>query len=134
MKEILRLVADGVPSAPINFVGSATTPTSITLTWEQLGGPDVDGYEINYRYIISECGDLRDPPAITLPNSSQRSYTIENGADTPVEEDSDYQISLIAINSVGNSSEAPVQVTTPEAGTVYTCYMCIYLIVYIIML
>ena len=114
----LRFVADGVPSVPVNFVGSAATPTSITLTWEQLGEPDVDRYEINYRYIINECSVIDPLVSTTLSNSSQRSYTIENGADTPVEEDSDYQISLIAINGVGSSPEARIQITTPEAGKV----------------
>ena len=96
-------------------MATVTTAISIALAWEYPGGPDVDSFEINYVYIINECA-LRSPPvSISIANSSQRSYTIVNGPNTPVEEDSEYSITLTAINIVGRSS-VNVQVTTPEAG------------------
>ena len=101
-------------------MGTATTATSITLTWDHLEGSDVESYEISYTYVINECGsNIRDPQVtVTLTNGSQRSYIIENGTNTPVEEDSDYSISLIAIHSMGRSPAAMILVTTLEAGMV----------------
>ena len=61
---------------------------------------------------------MRDPQVTVTLSSSQNNYTIVNGPNTPVEEDSDYSISLFAVNSVGRSSAARVLVTTPEAGMV----------------
>ena len=111
----------------MNLMVTATTATSITVTWEHPGGL-LDSYELAYRYFINECGNnIGDPPVTMTLSSSQNNYTIENGPSTPVEEDSDYSISLVAINSAGRSSSARVLVTTPEAGMVlyFTCYMCI---------
>ena len=120
--------AETPPSPPMNLRVTATTATSIAVTWEHPGGL-VDRYELTYRYIINECGNnMRDPPVIVTLNSSQSSYTIENGPSTPVEEDSDYSISLVAINSAGRSSSDSDLATTPEAGMIlyyFTCYMCI---------
>ena len=90
------------------------------MTWEHPGGFNLpDGYEFTYLYIINECGNnTRDPPVTVTLSSSQSSYAIENGPNTPVEEDSNYSISLFAINSPGRSSAARVMVTTPEAGMI----------------
>jgi hypothetical protein len=116
------MIPGGIPSPPINLMGTPTTATSITLSWEHLeGSVDVNGYEINYAYIINECSSnmMSDPQVtVTLSNSSQRNYTINNAPNSPVEEDSEYSISLIAINSVGRSAAAMVRVITPEAGMV----------------
>ena len=107
-------------------MGTPTAVTSITLTWMQPGGPEVESYEINYSYILNECSGVRDPQVtVTLSNSSLRSYTIENGPETPVEEDSEYSISLIAINSVGRSPASDTRVTTDEAGTCYSVLLYI---------
>lgn len=97
---------------------TTTNATTIAVTWEHPGGL-LDSYELTYLYIINECGiNIRDPPVTITLSSSQSSYTIMNGPNTPVEEDSDYSISLFAINSAGRSSAARVLVTTPEAGMV----------------
>ena len=114
---LVHFFPDGVPSPPTNLMATITSATSIALSWEYPGGPEVDSFEINYFYIISEC-TMRSPPVmISVSNSSQRSYTIVNDSETPVEEDSGYPITLNAINSAGRSS-ANVQVTTPEAGMI----------------
>ena len=114
---------DSLPS-PTNLVISPTSPpTSITLTWEQPEGADaVDGYEINYSYDVIEClrdGDIRPFPSVTvfIKNGSLRSYTIMNSPTTPVEEDSQYNISITAVNSVGRSETSNMALTTTaESG------------------
>ena len=61
---------------------------------------------------------MRDPPVTMTLSSSQSSYTIENGPNTPVEEDSDYSISLFARISAGRSLAARISVITPGAGMI----------------
>ena len=97
--------------------------TSITLTWNQLLGADaVEGFEINYSYVILEClsdGDSTPSPpvTVTLNDGSQRSYTITNSSSTPVEEDSQYTISIRAVNSVERSMLSnSAMTTTASAG------------------
>ena len=86
----------------------------------------MDGYEINYRFQINEC--IRDgetasflPVMVMLTNGSQRSYTIMNSSTTPVEEDSDYTITITAVNSVGRSATSNAAMsTTAQAGNIYS--------------
>ena len=105
------------------MVSPTSPPTSITLTWEQPEAPDaVDGYEINYSYDVIEClrdGDTQPfpPVTVTLNNGSLRNYTIMNSTTTPVEEDSQYNISITAVNSVGQSGPSNMAfTTTADAG------------------
>ena len=51
------------------------------------------------------------------------SYIINNGANMPVEEDSDYIISLFAIKSGVSSPAAIIVNTTKEAG-IHTSILC----------
>ena len=111
----LSFIVAAVPSAP-TILTPTVTATSISLTWNQQGGSVVDSYEINYSYIIGECGVANPPVNFTLADGSQRSYIIVNDSDTPVEEASVYSVSLTAINSVGRSTPSNTQVTTSEAG------------------
>ena len=50
----------------------------------------------------------------------RNNYTIHNSTKLPVEEDSDYNISLISVNSNVSSPAAIVIGTTKEAG-MHTC-------------
>ena len=110
---------------PTNLRAVATTPTSITLTWEQPEGADaVDRYEINYRYLIEECesegGRLLPPVTVSVNDGTLRRYTLNNSASTPVEEDSVFRITLTAVNSVTRSVPSqPAMTSTAEAGTCY---------------
>ena len=116
---------DPLPSPTTLLVSPTSPPTSITLIWEQPEGADaVNGYEINYSYQVIECardGDTRPFPTVTvtLNNGSLRHYTITNSQyyTTPVEEDSQYTISITAFNSVGLSGPSNMAfTTTAEAG------------------
>ena len=107
---------------PTNLRAVATTPTSITLTWEQPEGADaVDRYEINYHYFIEECefeGSRPFPPVtISVNDGTLRRYTLNNSASTPVEEDCLFRITLTAINNAARSiTSQPTMTTTAEAG------------------
>ena len=100
-----------------------TSPISITLTWEQPEGANaVDRYEINYRYTINECVNEEGsfPPVIVSVNDGTlRRFTLNNSASTPVEEDSEFRITLTAVNSEARSLPSqPAMIGTADAGTI----------------
>ena len=105
------------------MVAAQSLATSISLTWDQLQGAEaVDGFEITYSYAVRECisdGDNRPflPGILRLNSGSRRSYTIMNSSYTPIEEDSDYTITIRAVNSVGMSAQSNTAMTrTANAG------------------
>ena len=80
----------------------------------------MDRYEINYHYFIEECesegGRLFLPVTISVTDGTRR-YTLNNSASTPVEEDSQFRITVIAINNATRSVPSqPAMITTTEAG------------------
>ena len=109
------------------MVAAQSSATSISLTWDQpLGADAVDGFEINYSYVINECikdGDNTPFPSVflTLTDGSQRYYMILDDFITPVEEDSQYTISIRAINSVGRS--APSNTATTTTSSAGECFL-----------
>ena len=92
--------------------------TSIRLTWDPPGGADdvpVNSYEINYEYSVNQCSDEGGsfpPVTIRMIDGSLREYTVENSTITPVEEDSDYTITLTAVNSVDRSEPSNIATAT----------------------
>ena len=101
---------------------------SVVIYWEQDNA--VESYKIQYSFTIRECtGDSE----MAIPHTNDKlkmtmarnHYTIHNSANTPVEEDSDYNISLIAVNSDVSSPVAVIMGTTKEAGI----YVCAYALV-----
>ena len=81
----------------------------------------MDRYEINYHYFIDECesegGRPFPPVTVSVTDGTLRRYTLNNSASTPVEEDSQFRITLTAINNVTRSvASQPAMTTTVEAG------------------
>ena len=83
----------------------------------------MDRYEISYSFVVTEC--VRDgvtttvtdlPVTLIVNNGSQRLYNITNSSDTPVEEDSQYIISLRANNSIATSEEVTINMTTTQTA------------------
>ena len=124
---MILLPAAPLPS-PTNLIVSHQSPaTSISLTWDQpLGADAVTSYRIVYSYTINECTgeDARPFPAVTvvLNNGALRSYTIMNTSITsPVQEDSNYLITVTAVNSVTESNPSNIAITTTtQAGKNFT--------------
>ena len=85
----------------------------------------MDSYMLYYEYRVHQCsGDegVFPPVTATITDGSLREYTIENSADTPVEEDSEYStITLRAVNTVDTSE--PSNSATANTGTAseYCC-------------
>ena len=103
--------------------------TSINLVWDQPQGADaVDYYEIRYNFTINECNEDTDhnyrTMLVNVRNSSSRSYSLANGPDTPVEEDSIYYFTLVAVNSKVRSDVVCLVTSTLQAGTIdFTCLL-----------
>ena len=76
--------------------------TSFTVTWEQDQSKDATLYELYYNFSIRECpDDINSGWSVIIDNSSLRSFIVMNSTETPVEEDSVYNISIAAVNSAG---------------------------------
>ena len=104
------------PAKP-NITKVSSTSTSINITWTQNLTSDANSFEIEYNFTISQCPDLGVlNGSLRIDNSSVRHYTLLNSSATPVEEDSNYTISLRAVNMAGNSEAAVYRTTTLEAG------------------
>ena len=78
-------------------------------------------YRIVYTYTVNECvgEDNRPFPAVTvvLNDGALRRYTIMNSPTSLVQEDSNYLITVTAVNSVTESNpSSTVITTTAEAG------------------
>ena len=83
--------------------------TSIVITWKE---DIVHGYELQYSYNIRGCPESNsDIMKISIDDGKINSYTLHK-----VEEDSDFTISLVAINPAGRSIAATEMVTTLQAG------------------
>ena len=93
---------------PVLSVDS-TTATSISLSWTSAGS--VVDYEVMWQRDTSgECSD-EDEGNTTITDGST-SYDIMG-----LEEDSNYTVSVMAINSIGNANSDTVTGMTVEAGT-----------------
>ena len=102
----------GRPSQPIGLNASVGA-TFVNITWSIRDGDVVYGYELQYNYHIRQC-----PNNIGMMNSieissSANSHTLEH-----LEEDSEFNISLIAFNPAGRSEPATITATTLPSGTV----------------
>jgi hypothetical protein len=104
---------------------TATQANSLHLEWRQFDGADaVESYELNYCFIVNECRDEHHSSCCTDQlriDGSLRSYNITNSSNHIVEEDSTYNITLIAVNSVTVSEAA--QPSTSNIETTRAC-MC----------
>ena len=106
-------------TAPTSVTASATSPTSIDISWELPAGSTADEFIINYNFTIRQCVDDGVQQVMITPvNGFLRSYTISNSSTTPVEEDSEYTITVSTVsNGITSEPSNPTRVTTEEAGT-----------------
>jgi hypothetical protein len=102
----------GRPSQPIGL-NTSVGPTNVTITWSTRDSDIVHGYELQYDYHIRQCpnnapGMVR---SINISNSTN-SHTLVD-----LEEDSEFNLSLTALNPAGRSEPASVVATTLPSGT-----------------
>ena len=71
----------------------------------------VDRYDIVYTY-QGGCSDYTQPEhMVTANDGTAREYTLQN-----LQEYSDYNISVVAVNSAGSSPTATAMATTASSG------------------
>ena len=103
----------------------------IIITWDQSFGADVvQNYTIKYNFTVKNCNHKSEQYTIMI-DGKLRMYNITNNNDHAIEEDSTYNISLTATNSVGSSTEvrSNMLVTTTTAGIFYySQYICIFIL------
>ena len=100
-----------VPGQPSVTVDS-TTATTIFLSWSVPSGSVVTGYVVMWQRDTSMCpGDDEGSMSVTTSDiSTSRTITVQ-------QEDSDYIITVTAVNAAGNSTPSnAVTATTREAG------------------
>ena len=105
----------GPPFTPIITKVTPRT-TSINLAWSQSAGDVVDSYTISYSYITRGCnGAVLGADTITGIDGSIRTYSLSN-----IEENSDLDISIRAVNGAGSSPvPARTSSTTLVAGEIF---------------
>ena len=101
--------------SPTNLISPSQSPTSITLSWEQPARDAVDRYDIVYTY-QGGCSDYTQSENMaTVNDGTAREYTLQN-----LQEFSDYNISVTAVNELGASAPAMKLIAT-LTGTYGLC-------------
>ena len=89
---------------------------SIELHFQQAEKSIVDRYLVEYNYTVTRCGN-KGTIRINLTVQDNDTYLISDSDETPVEEDSRYDISVTAFNSVGSSKAVTIHTSTVESGS-----------------
>ena len=112
---ILSCSLVGPPFTPIITVVTPQT-TFINLVWSQQDGDVVVSYTVSYSFITRGCdGTIRGRNTITGIDGFIRAYNLSN-----IEENSDIDISIKAVNGAGSSPvPASTSSTTLEAGEIF---------------
>ena len=106
------IISTDVRPGPISGLRvTVHTATSITITWTQTTNIFIDRFEVTYSYIVRRCS--ASPGAShtdSISDGTMRSHTLSG-----LNEDSDYTITVRAINDAG-SSMATTTATTDTSG------------------
>ena len=102
----------------------------IAIYWKQ--DNVVESYKIQYNFTIKQCADEMDAQVTNYYESNEiilarNNYTIHNETSMRVEENSVYNISVIAVNSDVSSPAAIIMNATKEAGIILlstSTYLC----------
>ena len=109
----------GPPFTP-NIIKVTPQTTFINLVWSQRAGDVVVSYTVSYTFITRGCDYTEfGGDAITGIDGSIRAYNLSN-----IQENSDFDISIIAVNGEGSSLvPARTSSTTLEAGEIFMSTM-----------
>ena len=107
----------GVPPGQVKSLQITTsTATTLVFTWEVSGY--MDQFNVTYNYTVKECLETSagGPFDVIISNGSVRSHTLRD-----LNEDSNYTITVRAINTAG-STTATISVNTLTSGkTIHNC-------------
>ena len=93
---------------------TAHTATSITITWTVSSATviPITGFEITYNYTVRGCSPpISGSGTDSISDGTRRSHTLSG-----LNEDSDYTITVRAINDVGSSMDTTTRGTTDTSG------------------
>jgi hypothetical protein len=103
------------PPRPI-ITNTSFESNSIAIYWQS--NDAIEYYRIRYNFVIRECtSEASMSTQSRQVNTTNKSNIILNSLNNEIEEDSDYNISLIAINSTQKSQAIMIMNATKEAGT-----------------
>ena len=98
-----------MPSTSPSNVTVTSEATSIMLVWNRFA-VNVDSYLINYSFIVTDCPEVNGENVESVCGLS-RGHTL-----TDLKENSHFNISITAINTVENNQTAHIMTTTHTAG------------------
>ena len=101
-----QLYAAMIPSAP-TIIGTLYRNKSIFMNWSHPTNEAIEHFTISYSCIVLECMGSPDCSGLNNVTNTRMNYTIEE-----VEEDSNYTITIIAVNRNGRTMSAPHTITT----------------------
>ncbi len=105
-----------MPAEPRDLNITMVTATSINITWTQSSDIFIDRYEVSYMYTIRRCSTSPERGMNTLSGSA-RSYNLMS-----LNEDSNYTITVTAINDEGSkSSTITADTFTSGKHTIFSC-------------
>ncbi len=107
------LITGVMPDAPSALAVTMVTATSITITWTQSSHIFIDRYEVSYMYTIRRCSVSPGQGMNTLSGSA-RSYNLMS-----LIEDSNYTITVTAINDEGSRSNTITADTSTSGNHTY---------------
>ena len=105
----MLLIPIGVtqPDPTIGVTAIATTARSITITWIHSTAIFIDRFEVTYSYTVRRCSPpISGSGTGSISDSTRRSHTLSG-----LNEDSDYTITVRAINDVGSSMNSTTATT-----------------------
>ena len=97
------------PSAPAITMAVSQSPTSINLTWTQPVGEVVDSYEVSFSY-QGPCSGFNHTNTTTMAGTT-RQYKL-----TELQEFSNYNVAVVAVNGAGRSERGSLNVVTMADG------------------
>ena len=105
-----------VPAPPSVPTLISTTPltTIISFIWTQLPSDVVDSYNISHTRTTDQCvgtPEFTSSGSVSGINGSMRSYSL-----TGLEEDSEYDITIEAVNGAGRASSTILTTRTSASG------------------
>ena len=101
----------GLRPGPVTGLEVTTrTDTTLHITWTVSADIHIDRFEVTYNYTVNRCSDKGHQRTDDITDNSTRSHTL-----TGLNEDSNYSITVRAINNEG-STNATVSANTLTSG------------------
>ena len=103
------------PGNIVNLVAHSPTATTISLTWDVTGDIFIERFEVSHSYTVNTCTATAGSGMVTISDGTRRSHTLSG-----LNEDSQYTITVTAINHQGRTSNTARRITTSTSSELYT--------------